>query len=85
MVAEKGPYRAAVVRTGSEGARRGPAVLPGCPAASLAPAALGSPKPGNKDTGSVLFSFLGAPRPAQPRGPGLRRARTTFCTPSFAP
>lgn len=49
--------------------RGGPAVLPGCPAARLGPAAPRSPKPGNKGPGSVLFSYVGAPHPPQTRGP----------------
>lgn len=42
-----------VISTGYGDGPRGPGVRPGCPAASLEPAALVSGKPVNKDTGSV--------------------------------
>jgi hypothetical protein len=42
-----------VVSTGYGSAQHGPAVLPGYLAASLVPAALGSGRPGNRDTRSV--------------------------------
>lgn len=45
--------RVPVISTGCGGAPRGPGGLPGCPAASLEPAALVSGRPVNKDTGSV--------------------------------
>lgn len=68
MVAGVTRRSAAIVSTGSGGAQHGPRVLPGCSAASLAPAALGSWTPGNKDVGSVLSFLLGTPRPLP--GPG---------------
>lgn len=68
MVAVSDP-RVPVISTGCGGAPRGPGGLPGCPAASLEPAALVSGRPVNKDTGSVS-SPTGAGLTSPPALPG---------------
>lgn len=55
MVAVSGP-QVLVISSGSGGAPRGPVVLPGCPAASLEPAAPVSGKPVNQGAESVFLS-----------------------------
>lgn len=57
MVAVSDP-QVPVISTGYGGAPCGPGGLPGCPAASLEPAALVSGRPVNKDTGSVSLPPL---------------------------